>query len=105
MKTLFVFASLLSSVLLRAAEPANVAADTTAPSGDPLSGPPATILGVSRASVKRSLTIQYELSGRTNELKVVLTNGIAEFHFCSWVMGRGIALALSDPSGEVYWAA
>jgi hypothetical protein len=60
---------------------------------------------VSRAADNRSLTIQYELSDRTNQLQVVLTNGIAEFHFCSWVMGRGIALALSDPGGEVYWAA
>jgi hypothetical protein len=70
-----------------------------------LSGPPATIFGVARATDKRSLSVQYELSGRTNELKVVLTNGIADFHFCSWMMDRGLALAISDPQGEVYWAA
>jgi len=74
-------------------------------SSHPLDGSPATILGVSRSADKRSLTVQYELSGRTNELQIVLTNGIAEFHFCSWVMGRGIALTLSTTSGEVYWAA
>jgi hypothetical protein len=105
LKTLIIFVSLLSAVLLRAADPANVATDNTAPSADPYGVPPATILGVSRAIDKCSLTVQYELSGRTNQLQVVLTNGIAEFHFCSWVMGRGLALAISDPQGEVYWAA
>jgi len=67
--------------------------------------PPATILAVSRASDKCSLMIRYELAGKTNEQRIILTNGIADFHFCSWVRDRGIALALSDPEGEVYWAA
>jgi hypothetical protein len=75
-----------------------------AASPHPLAGPPGSILGVSRAADKRSLTIQYELAGKTNEQRVILTNGIAEFHFCSWVIDRGIALALSDSAGEVYWA-
>ena len=74
-------------------------------SSHPLDGPPATLLGVSRSADKSSLTVQYELSGQTNELQIILTNGIAEFHFCSWVKGRGIALALSDDDGAVYWAA
>jgi len=69
------------------------------------SNPLATILGVSRDTDKRALTVQYELSGHTNQLQVILPNWIEEFHFCSWVKGRGIALALSDEDGEVYWAA
>ncbi len=74
-------------------------------SSHPLNGPAATLLGVYRSADKSSLMVQYDLSGRTNELQIVLTNGIAEFHFCSWVRGRGIALALSDEDGAVYWAA
>jgi hypothetical protein len=91
------------AIVVRGADP--VPAVTNASDVHPLSGPPATIFGVARATDKRSLSVQYELSGRTNELKVVLTNGIADFHFCSWMMDRGLALAISDPQGEVYWAA
>lgn len=87
----------------RAADP--IPTGTNAPYVHPALGPPATIIGVSRANDKRSLTVQYELSGRTNQLQVILTNGIAAFHFCSWTRDRGLALAISDPQGEVYWAA
>ena len=110
MKTVIAIALLLASLLCQGADAFPPPATKLAPApaidafSNPLAGPRGTILGVSRASDKRSLTVQYELAGMTNEQKVILTNGIVDFYFCSWATDRGIALSLSDSAGEVYWA-
>jgi hypothetical protein len=89
MKTRVMFAFLLASVVLCAAE-----LDTR---------PAATILAVSRGTDKQSLLIQYELAGKTNEIKAIVTNGIGDFHFCRFLR-QGMALALKDEAGEFYFA-
>src|SRR4051812_18766005 len=70
----------------------------------PSSGPAGTLLGVTRGTDTRSLVIHYEFSGRTNEQIVSLAKDIADFQSCSWLFGRGVALALSDADGDIYWA-
>jgi hypothetical protein len=71
----------------------------------PMDGPPGTILGVMRGHDKQILRIHYSLDGRTNEQVLKLSEDVADFHFCSWVRDRGIALAVSDSAGGIYWAA
>src|SRR5438093_6065809 len=95
---------LLTAALLPAAESISPT-PTNAPEVDPFSGPPGRLLDVMRGTDKTSLVIYYEFAGRTNEQTVLLMKDIAAYHFCSWVSGRGVALALSDTEGDIYWAA
>src|SRR5437879_5245241 len=104
MKTMIASLWLPMAVLAAAAEPGS-AASTNEFAREPMLGPRGSILGVMRGPDKGSLVIHYEFAGRTNQQTVRLTNDIAEFHFCSWVGGRGIALAIEDTSGGVHWAA
>jgi hypothetical protein len=93
----------ITAALSPAAESIN-SASTNGPTLSPMSGPPGTLLGVTRGPDKRSLVIHYEFSGRTNEQIVSLAKDIADFQSCSWLFGRGVALALSDADGDIYWA-
>jgi len=63
-----------------------------------------TLLGVMRGADNHTLVIHYEIDGHTNQQPVILTNDIADYHFCPWLFGRGVALAVSDRAGDVYWA-
>jgi hypothetical protein len=89
---------------LPAAESTNLAPTNTL-ALNPLSGPRGTLIGVTRGTDKRTLVIHYEFLGRTNEQTVSLTKDIADFQSCSWIFGFGVALALSDTDGDIYWAA
>ena len=107
MKALCTVISLLltSVTAVLADDPKTQVSNTNDPAASPYAGAPGTLLGVMRGADAHSLVIHYEWQGYTNTQVVQLSSEIAEYYACPWVFGRGVALAISDKKGEVYWAA